>query len=245
MDIELGLKLTNTEYTDELRLAISEEYEELNREDALKFNVIYWNFPHAGAVNGFRDGHPYVQFRHVNLMRKFFRSARSVVEDGSIIKVTTNQNATGVNAKDLVATAQDSGFKLANKSRFDDWELSDYDRAFGDYRDAKKRKSKGANGGYDKSRSDKYGQNRHADHLFEFVYDATIEVGPLKLQDPPSINTFMNNVRACSCGLLSPKDDPRKADGHLTKNDPNHQEVHGPQKMAQIEEFLMSFSDFL
>ena len=31
--------------------------------------AIYYNYPHAGAVGGFFDGHPVVNWRHENIMR--------------------------------------------------------------------------------------------------------------------------------------------------------------------------------
>lgn len=34
--------------------------------------AVYYNFPHAGSVGGFFDGHPLVNWRHENLMRLFF-----------------------------------------------------------------------------------------------------------------------------------------------------------------------------
>jgi len=39
-----------------------------------KFGAVYYNFPHAGVVKGFFDGHPFVRWRHENLMHLFFSS---------------------------------------------------------------------------------------------------------------------------------------------------------------------------
>ena len=44
--------------------------------------AVYYNFPHAGAVSGFFDGHPCVNWRHENLMRLFFRALRSFMKPG-------------------------------------------------------------------------------------------------------------------------------------------------------------------
>ena len=86
-------------------------------------------------MHGFPDGHQLVSWRHINLMRKFFRSVRLVLGPGGIVKISTNQNATGVNLPDVIASAQDAGFEHVKEVQFDEWELADYKRAFGDYRD--------------------------------------------------------------------------------------------------------------
>merc|ERR1711976_95515 len=58
--------------------------------------AVYYNFPHSGAVGGFFDGHPLVNWRHENLMRLFFRALRSFVIPGGSVKVASNKNAVGV-----------------------------------------------------------------------------------------------------------------------------------------------------
>eukprot|EP00928_Gymnodinium_smaydae_P012072 TRINITY_DN14398_c1_g1_i2.p2 TRINITY_DN14398_c1_g1~~TRINITY_DN14398_c1_g1_i2.p2 ORF type:complete len:483 (+),score=126.04 TRINITY_DN14398_c1_g1_i2:115-1563(+) len=58
--------------------------------------AVYYNFPHAGAVGGFFDGHPVVNWRHENLMRLFFRALRSFVQENGIVKVASNSQAVGV-----------------------------------------------------------------------------------------------------------------------------------------------------
>merc|ERR1719450_406810 len=47
-----------------------------SRFDSMKgtLGAVYYNYPHAGAVAGFFDGHPVVNWRHENLMRLFFSS---------------------------------------------------------------------------------------------------------------------------------------------------------------------------
>ncbi len=39
-----------------------------------------------GAVGGFFDGHPLVNWRHETLMRLFFRALRAYVQPGGIVK---------------------------------------------------------------------------------------------------------------------------------------------------------------
>ena len=41
---------------------------------------------HSGAIQGFFDGHPIVNWRHENLMRLFFRALRSFVKPGGFVK---------------------------------------------------------------------------------------------------------------------------------------------------------------
>lgn len=50
------------------------------------FGAVYYNFPHSGAIQGFFDGHPVVNWRHENLMRLFFRALRSFMKPGGIVK---------------------------------------------------------------------------------------------------------------------------------------------------------------
>ena len=40
----------------------------------------------TGAVGGFFDGHPLVNWRHENLMRLFFRALRAYVKPGGVVK---------------------------------------------------------------------------------------------------------------------------------------------------------------
>jgi hypothetical protein len=50
------------------RIAIDQRFSGLVN----SLGAVYYNFPHAGAVGGFFDGHPVVNWRHENLMRLFF-----------------------------------------------------------------------------------------------------------------------------------------------------------------------------
>merc|ERR1711953_990431 len=64
--------------------------------------AVYYNFPHAGAVGGFFDGHPLVRWRHENLMHLFFRALRNFVKEGGSVKVSSNSNAQGVRYSDII-----------------------------------------------------------------------------------------------------------------------------------------------
>merc|ERR1740121_167320 len=48
----------------------------------------YYNYPHSGAIQGFFDGHPIVNWRHENLMRLFFRALRSFMKPVGIVNLT-------------------------------------------------------------------------------------------------------------------------------------------------------------
>ena len=86
------------------------------------FHNVYWNFPHAGCVRGFPDGHQMVSWRHINLMRLFFRSVRNVLGSKGIVKISTNANATGVNLPDVIQSAESAHLVLTQQVQFDDWE---------------------------------------------------------------------------------------------------------------------------
>ena len=45
----------------------------------------------AGAVGGFFDGHPLVNWRHENLMRLFFRALRAYTKPGGIVKAVAKR----------------------------------------------------------------------------------------------------------------------------------------------------------
>jgi len=48
-----------------------------------KFGGVYYNFPHAGVVSGFFDGHPFERWRHANLMYLVFRALRTSMKKGT------------------------------------------------------------------------------------------------------------------------------------------------------------------
>merc|ERR1711988_1678341 len=68
------------------RIAIDTRFEGLEA----SLGAIYYNFPHSGAIQGFFDGHPCVNWRHENLMRLFFRGLRTFVKPGGFVKVSSN-----------------------------------------------------------------------------------------------------------------------------------------------------------
>merc|ERR1712032_449920 len=98
-------------------------------DEAGKFGAVYYNFPHAGAVKGFFDGHPFVRWRHENLMHLFFRALRSFVKPGGSVKVSSNSHAKGVRYSDIMAAASKSEFVHIETMPFLEWQLRSYRRS--------------------------------------------------------------------------------------------------------------------
>merc|ERR1712107_621343 len=101
--------------------------------------AVYYNFPHSGAVGGFFDGHPIVNWRHENLMRLFFRALRSFVKPGGQVKVSSNAGAVGVRYSYIVSSAEQNEFTHYETVPFLEWSLHRYGRSYGDKRDITKR----------------------------------------------------------------------------------------------------------
>jgi len=104
-----------------------------------KFGAVYYNFPHAGAVKGFFDNHPFVRWRHENLMHLFFRALRNFVKPGAAVKVSSNRRAQGVRYSDIFGAASLNEFAHVETVPFPEWTLRKYGRSYGDKRDVNKR----------------------------------------------------------------------------------------------------------
>lgn len=104
-----------------------------------KFGAVYYNYPHAGAVRGFFDNHPFVRWRHANLMHLFFRALRNFVKPGASVKVSSNRRAQGVRYSDIFGAAQLNEFVHVETVPFPEWTLRKYGRSYGDKRDVNKR----------------------------------------------------------------------------------------------------------
>jgi len=126
---------------DGTRLKVDDRFKD--REE--KFGAAYYNFPHAGVVQGFFDGHPFVRWRHANLMILFFRALCSVMKPGGLVKIASNSNATGVRYSDILEAAQTSEFVHVETVPFLDWVLHNYRRSYGDRRDENRRPEDGEN----------------------------------------------------------------------------------------------------
>jgi hypothetical protein len=165
---------------DATRIAVDSRFEGM--EGAL--GAVYYNFPHSGAVGGFFDGHPVVNWRHENLMRLFFRALRTFVKPGGCVKVSSNMNAVGVRYSYIVEGGLSNEFIHAETVPFTEWHLHRYGRSYGDRRDAYKRPDAQNNQSYNAQRAD-------SDMLYCFVYAPSGEtLGKQHIRMPPTLNTI-------------------------------------------------------
>lgn len=146
--------------------------------------AVYYNYPHAGAVTGFFDGHPLVNWRHENLMRLFFRALRSFVKPGGWVKVASNRKAVGVRYSYIIGSALQNEFHHVETLPFKEWHLHRYGRSYGDRRDAHKRPGQGQ--GYNAQRAD-------ADMVYTFQYFPTgSPLGKQEIRHPPRVSTLLH-----------------------------------------------------
>jgi len=158
---------------------------------AASLGAVYYNFPHAGAISGFFDGHPLVNWRHENLMRLFFRALRSFMKPHGLVKVSSNMGAVGVRYSYIIESALENEFVHVETLPFLEWQLHRYGRSYGDRRDAYKRPGQGE--GYNVQRAE-------ADMVYTFEYrPAGKTLGRQKIRLPPTIKTIM----ACPDGAFS------------------------------------------
>jgi len=145
--------------------------------------AVYYNFPHAGSVGGFFDGHPLVNWRHENLMRLFFRALRSFMKVGGLVKVASNMGAVGVRFSYITSGAKENEFDHVETVPFLQWNLHRYSRSYGDRRDVNRRPDQAQN--YNAQRAEK-------DMVYIFKYNPSGEpLGPQALRMPPSIATLL------------------------------------------------------
>uniref|UniRef100_A0A7S0A692 25S rRNA (uridine-N(3))-methyltransferase BMT5-like domain-containing protein n=1 Tax=Pyrodinium bahamense TaxID=73915 RepID=A0A7S0A692_9DINO len=163
------------------RLAVDPRFVDM----AGKFGAVYYNFPHAGVVKGFFDSHPFVRWRHENLMQLFFRALRGFVKPGGVVKVASNSQATGVRYSDIMAAAMLSEFVHVETMPFLEWRLRNYRRSYGDRRDANRRPEDG----------EIYkNQRAHSDMVYCFRYAPTGGTPPkLRIRYPPEKQDLLNS----------------------------------------------------
>jgi hypothetical protein len=158
--------------------------------------AVYYNYPHSGAVGGFFDGHPLVNWRHENLMRLFFRALRTFMKPGGSVKVASNMGAVGVRYSYIVDSAITNEFIHVETIPFLEWHLHRYGRSYGDRRDSYKRPDSQNNQSYNAQRAE-------ADMVYCFCYAPSGEklaatskgtVGNITI--PPSLKT----LNACTDG---------------------------------------------
>ncbi|CAK0852147.1 unnamed protein product [Prorocentrum cordatum] len=166
------------------RIAIDPRFEGM----AGSLGAVYYNFPHSGAIQGFFDGHPMVNWRHENLMRLFFRALRSFVKPGGTVKVSSNAGAVGVRYSYIIGGALENEFLHVETMPFLEWHLHRYGRSYGDRRDIYKRPDAKNNQSYN-------AQNAHTDMVYCFAYAPSGEdIGKQKVRLPPTLNTLRNCI---------------------------------------------------
>jgi len=148
--------------------------------------AIYYNFPHSGAIPGFFDSHPMVNWRHENLMRLFFRALRSFVKPGGFVKVSSSKGAVGVRYSYIIGGALENEFVHVETMPFLEWCLHRYGRSYGDRRDVYKRPDAKNNQSYN-------AQNPNNDMVYCFRYEPTGKsLGPQPVRPPPTLEALKN-----------------------------------------------------
>jgi len=146
---------------------------------------VYYNFPHSGAIGGFFDGHPMVNWRHENLMRLFFRALRTFVKPGGSVKVASNMGAVGVRFSYIVNSAVSNEFIHVETMPFLEWHLHRYGRSYGDRRDSYKRPDAENNQSYNAQRAE-------SDMVYCFCYAPSGEPlnNPKIIVNPPTLKAL-------------------------------------------------------
>eukprot|EP00419_Tripos_fusus_P054116 CAMPEP_0172810922 /NCGR_PEP_ID=MMETSP1075-20121228/9100_1 /TAXON_ID=2916 /ORGANISM="Ceratium fusus, Strain PA161109" /LENGTH=556 /DNA_ID=CAMNT_0013650297 /DNA_START=69 /DNA_END=1736 /DNA_ORIENTATION=+ len=162
------------------RIAIDPRFQGMEE----KLGAVYYNFPHSGAIQGFFDSHPVVNWRHENLMRLFFRALRSFVKPGGSVKVASNAGAVGVRYSYIVGSAIENEFQHVETMPFLEWHLHHYGRSYGDRRDMWKRPDAKNNQSYQS-------QNAMSDMVYCFQYAPSGKVLPKQsIRLPPTLSTL-------------------------------------------------------
>jgi len=213
------------------RLALDDRFQGLEE----RFSAVYYNFPHAGAVRGFFDAHPFVRWRHENLMQFFFRALRAFVKPGGSVKVSSNERAMGVRYSDVLRAATLNEFVHIETFPFQQWQLRRYNRSFGDKRDARKRLE--GESSYTAQRAEK-------DMVYAFTYAPSGGVpARAQIKKPPACSDLLAATSACRCGFISPvqmqnTDDIKRF--HFKASGP-HQQLEGKEKSLCVAELYKRF----
>jgi len=200
-----------------------------------RFGAVYYNFPHAGAVRGFFDAHPFVHWRHENLMHFFFRALRAFVKRGGLVKVASNSGATGVRYTTIIEAAALNEFVHVETVPFLAWQLHKYNRSFGDKRDQKKRLE--GESSYTSQRSEK-------DMVYAFRFAPTGVPPPrAPIKRPPACRDFFAATVACRCGFVCPLEmkDALQTRQHHFKSSGAHAEAEGQERQLVVAELYKRF----
>jgi len=167
------------------RIAIDDRFKGMEG----SLGAVYYNYPHSGAIGGFFDGHPLVNWRHENLMRLFFRALRTFLKPGGSVKVASNQNAVGVRFSYIVNSAVTNEFVHVETMPFLEWHLHRYGRSYGDRRDTYKRPDAENNQSYNSQRAE-------SDMVYCFCYAPSGEALSSEkiITNPPNLKTLQSCV---------------------------------------------------
>merc|ERR1740121_1385153 len=212
------------------QIALDERFQGLEE----RFGAVYYNFPHAGAVRGFFDAHPFVHWRHENLMHLFFRALRAFMKRGGIVKVASNSNATGVRYTTIMEAAALNEFVHMETVPFQEWLLRKYNRSFGDKRDAKKRLE--GESSYTSQKSEK-------DMVYMFSFRPSGVPPPrAPIKRPPACSDFFAATVACKCGFVCPLEmkDGQSSQHHF-KSGGAHAEAEGRERKLIVAELYKRF----
>lgn len=92
----------------------------------MKFDVVVFNFPHAGHFHGYKEKYKDLIEMHRELLRGFFKSAREMlVKEGGEVHVTHRDDYPYKKWK-LEKLAKKSGFNLKGKERFEKGDYPGY-----------------------------------------------------------------------------------------------------------------------
>jgi hypothetical protein len=165
------------------RIAVDERFKGMEA----SLGAVYYNYPHSGAIGGFFDGHPLVNWRHENLMRLFFRALRTFMKPGGSVKVASSMGAVGVRFSYIVNSAITNEFVHVETMPFLEWHLHRYGRSYGDRRDSYKRPDAENNQSYN-------AQAAERDMVYCFSYAPSGEPLPSAkiITNPPNLKTLVS-----------------------------------------------------
>jgi hypothetical protein len=195
-------------------------------------DLIYFNFPHAGKpdkVKGIRgDGHPWLLWRHKNLMLLFFRAAYLAISKGARVCVSTGIRSWCCSENDLKLASRMSGFAEIHREVFFKFPLGGYTRSFGDWRDD----------GRAMVTTDNIYPEQDRNNEVIFTFQRTEHSIPaLPLWDPAPVDSVAHEVVTCSCGVVAPLDQKRTLPPHFGMAG-DHQEMKGEEHKRVIWECM-------
>jgi hypothetical protein len=205
-------------------------------------DLVYFNFPHAGKPDKVKcvkggDGHPWLLWRHKNLMLLFFRSVYRVLSESGRICVSTGIRSWCCSADDLATASRMSGCLEIHRElfgKFANSTMGDYQRSYGDWRDDKT--GVGSTSQQDMPTNSYPQQNKENEFIFTFAKTD----GPfpaLPLWEAPEPKQIKDAVISCRCGILAPPHVKGKFGEHFAASG-DHAEVKGEEHEKNIWECM-------